>query len=195
MTLYKNKYRIESARYLNWDYTSNGYYFVTVCTYNRQSFLGNIIAGKMQLSDMGIIVAREWQKTPQIRPNVQLDEWVVMPNHLHGIIIINNDNHPVTTFQKDNPVETFRRNVSTTTNNNANPNNRLQSNSLGSIIGQFKSVCTKQIWKAGFTEFRWQNRFHDHIIRGEKSLHRIRQYIINNPAKWELDRNNPKNIK
>ncbi len=204
MTLYKNKYRIESARCPNWDYTANGYYFVTICTHNRQYFFGNVIAGQMQLSDIGLIVAQEWQKTTQIRPNVKLDEWVVMPNHLHGIIIINNDN----------PVETFRRNVSTTNNigNGSNTNNigngsttndnaqpktnkkpRLKSNSLGSIIGQFKSVCTKQIWKMGFTDFRWQTRFHDHIIRDEESLHRIRQYILNNPVKWELDRNNPKN--
>ena len=99
MTLYKNKYRIESARCPNWDYTSNGYYFVTICTHKRQCFFGNVNAGKMELSDIGFIIAQEWQKTPQIRSNVQLDEWVVMPNHFHGIIIIKN------------PVETFRRNL------------------------------------------------------------------------------------
>jgi REP element-mobilizing transposase RayT len=138
----------------------------------------------MQLSDIGIIVAREWQKTPQIRPNIQLDEWVVMPNHLHGIIIINQ------------LIETLRRNVSTNDNDdNPTTNNqpRLKPNSVGSIIGQFKSVCTKQIREMGFTEFRWQNRFHDHIIRDEESLSRIRQYIIHNPAKWQLDRNNSQN--
>ncbi|MDJ0650318.1 MAG: transposase [Xenococcaceae cyanobacterium MO_188.B19] len=187
MTLYKNKYRIESARCPQWDYTSNGHYFVTICTHNRQHFFGNVIVGKMQLSDIGVIVAQEWQKTPHIRPNVQLDEWVVMPNHFHGIIIINN------------PEETFRRNVSNTKNETTQPetNNksRLKPNSLGSIIGQFKSVCTKQIRKIGFTDFCWQTRFHDHIIRDEKSLQRVRQYIINNPAKWELDRNNRTNIR
>ena len=186
MTLYKNKYRIESARCPHWDYTSNGYYFVTICTHNRQHFFGNVIAGKMQLSDIGVIVAQEWQKTPHLRPNVQLDEWVVMPNHFHGIIIINN---PEETFRINNSEKTFRRNVS------KNNKSRLQPNSLGSIIGQFKSVCTKQIRKIGFTDFRWQTRFHDHIIRDEKSLQRIRQYIINNPAKWELDRNNCTNIR
>ncbi|VEP13481.1 conserved hypothetical protein [Hyella patelloides LEGE 07179] len=183
MTLYKNKYRIESARCPNWDYTSDGYYFVTICTHKRQCFFGNVNAGKMELSDIGFIIAQEWQKTPQIRSNVQLDEWVVMPNHLHGIIIINK------------PVETFRRNVSTINENVPNNNqnkSRLKPNSLGSIIGQFKSVCTKQIRKMGFTDFRWQTRFHDHIIRDEESLSRIRQYIINNPAKWELDKNNPR---
>ena len=188
MTLYKNKYRIESARCPNWDYTSNGYYFVTICTRDRQCFFGDIKAGKMELSDIGSIIAQEWQKTPKIRPNVQLDEWVVMPNHFHGIIIINN---PVDTF--NNPVDTFRRNASTDRNASTNNKNksRLKSNSLGSIIGQFKSVCTKQIWKMGFTDFGWQSRFHDHIIRDEAALSRIRQYIINNPTKWEQDKNNP----
>ena len=72
MTRYKNKYRIESARCSNWDYTSDGYYFVTICTHNRQCFFGDVIAGKMQLSDIGLIIAQEWQKTTQIRSNVQL---------------------------------------------------------------------------------------------------------------------------
>ncbi len=90
MTLYKNKYRIESAQCSKWDYTSNGYYFVTICTHNRQCFFGQVINGNMQLSQIGTIVAEEWQKTGQIRPNVQLDEWVVMPDHMHGILVINN---------------------------------------------------------------------------------------------------------
>ena len=137
MTLYKNKYCIESARCSKWDYTSNRYYFVTICTHNRQCFFGQVINGNMQLSQIGTIVAEEWQKTGQIRPNVQLDEWVVMPDHMHGILVINNS------VETCRLVETFRWNVSTDIP-------RLKSNSLGSIIGQFKSVCTKQIWTAGF---------------------------------------------
>jgi putative transposase len=183
MTLYKNRYRIETVRCSKWDYTSDGYYFITICTHNRQSFFGEIIDGEMQLSQIGEIIADEWQKTSQIRANVQLDAWVIMPNHMHGILIINNP--VVETFPQ---VETFRWNVST---NNVP---RLQSNSLGSIIGQFKSVCTKQIWIAGFTEFKWQTRFHDCIIRDEESLNRIREYIINNPAKWESDEHHPENF-
>ncbi len=97
-----------------------------------------------------------------------------MPNHIHGIIII-----------KNQPVETFRRNVSTP---------RLKSDSLGAIIGQFKSVCTKRIWKAGFSNFGWQTRSYDHIIREQISLENIRQYIVNNPMKWELDRHNDTNL-
>lgn len=100
MTLYKNKYRIESTRCQNWDYTSNGYYFVTICTQNQEYFFGNVVADKIQLSPVGEIVAEEWHKTAQIRSYIELDEWVVMPNHLHGIIIIKNQPPP--------PVETPR---------------------------------------------------------------------------------------
>jgi len=164
-----------------------------ICTRDHQRCFGDVIDGKMQLSPIGQIVAEEWQKTEQIRSNVQIDAWVIMPNHLHGIVIIHK---PVETLQPDtlietlHPdtlVETFRRNVFT-------DKSRLKPNSLGSIIGQFKSVCTKRIWAAGFPNFGWQTRFHDRIIRDEESASQIREYIINNPARWESDKNNPKNI-
>jgi len=176
MTVFKGKYRIESTRLSGWDYTSAGWYFVTICTRNSVCSFGDIIDGNMYLSPIGEIVAEEWQKTPHIRPNVMLDEWVTMPNHLHGIIVIA-------------PVETARWAVSTT---RTPP--RLKAGSLGAIIGQIKSVCTKRIWAAGYTGFAWQTRFYDHIIRNETSLNRIRRYIVNNPAKWEEDKYNPANL-
>jgi len=195
MTLYKNKYRIESARCQKWDYTSNGYYSVTICTQNREYFFGDVVADKIQLSPVGKIVAEEWQKTAQIRSYIELDEWVIMPNHLHGIIIIKNQPPPppvetprwgVSQQVTFHPKETFQRNVST--------KSRLKPKSLGSIIGQIKTACTKRIWEAGFDNFEWQDRFYDHIIRDDESLHHIREYIINNPLKWELDKNNPANL-
>jgi putative transposase len=173
MTLYKNKYRIESARCPNWDY-ANGAYFITICTKNRQHFFGEVIGSIMQLSEIGTIVAQEWQKTAQIRPYVQLDAWVVMPDHLHGIIVIANPDG----MSRDSPVETSRRDVST--------GPRLRSHSLGAIIGQFKSVCTKQIWATGHADFAWQTRFHDRIIRDDVALAAIRSYIASNPQKWHL---------
>jgi REP element-mobilizing transposase RayT len=143
-----------------------------------ECMFGEIIEGKVHLSTVGAIVAEEWLKTPHIRTYIELDEWRVMPNHLHGIIIIND--HP--------GVETTRRVVSTKP-----PPKTLQPNSLGSIIGQIKSSCTKRIWNAGFTSFAWQERFYDHIIRNEPDLHRIRLYIRNNTLQWDLDKNNPGN--
>ncbi len=175
MTLFKNRYRIESARLPSWNYGGSGWYFITICTHKRLHFFGQIIDGTVHLSAMGEIVAEEWQKTSQIRPNVILDEWVIMPNHFHGIIGIHNQP----------PVETFRRNVSTN-------EPKLQPNSLGAIVGQFKSICTKRIRAAGFSEFGWQTRFYDRIIRDESELNRIHRYIRNNPSNWKADRHHSK---
>jgi REP element-mobilizing transposase RayT len=178
MTLFKQKYRVESTRLKGWDYTAAGYYYVTICTKNRDFFFGKVIENDIRLSVIGGIVAEEWLKTEEIRPNVKLDEWIIMPNHMHAILVITNQM----------PVETFRRNVSTHPSQHPS---RLQPNSLGSIIGQFKSVCTKRIWTAGFNSFGWQTRFYDRIIWDEESLNKARQYIANNPLKWNMDRDNP----
>jgi REP element-mobilizing transposase RayT len=179
--LFKGKYRIQSGRLRGWDYSAPGWYFITVCTKDLKCFLGDVVDKQAHLSSVGQIVAEEWQRTERIRPRVKLDEWVVIPNHLHGIIILEE------TSDAQVVVETPRRGVSTLP--------ALKSNSLGSIIGQFKSVCTKRIRTAGVPEFAWQSRFYDHIIRDESSLHEVRQYIANNPLKWELDRNNPTHLK
>lgn len=156
MTRFKDRYRIESTRLPGWDYTSPGYYFVTLCTKDRQPFFGEVIAGRMLLSTMGEIVAQEWCKTAYVRQNVSVDEWVIMPNHLHGIILIE---------------ETPQRGVSTTRRGNT----KWQSNNLGSIIGQVKSICTKRIRAAGYSEFAWQPRFYDRIVRGQGELDNIRR--------------------
>ena len=94
MTLYKDKYRIESTRLKDWNYSRDGYYFVTICTQDKKCFFGDVIEEKVRLSTIGEIVADEWQKTVRIRKNVSLDAWIIMPNHLHGIVIINNNNEP-----------------------------------------------------------------------------------------------------
>jgi len=170
MPLFKNKFQIASNRLECWDYTTPGYYFITICIKNMQCLLGCITDGRIQLSPIGKIIADEWQKTKMIRPNVDLDQWIIMPNHIHGIIIIT----------KRNNVQTLRRNVSA----------RLLPNSLGSIIGQFKSKCTKQIRADVYAQFNWHRNYHDHIIRSEQSLHQIRLYIKTNPAKWDMDEYN-----
>ncbi len=195
MTLFKNKYRIESTRLRNWDYASAAWYFVTLCTRNREMFFGDVKEGEMILSPAGEIVAEEWLKTKEVRTNIELDEWIVMPNHVHGIIVIT---HSVETSRRDvsendDPQESLlvkkktpHRGVST--------KGRLKANSLGSIIGQLKSVCTKRIWATGFRHFDWQPRFYDEIIRDQPHLDYVRQYIKNNPTKWELDKDNPANL-
>ena len=138
--------------------------------------LGDIVDSQISLSQAGIVVEEEWRRTAIVRQHVLLDEFVLMPNHLHGILVLTND-------QK----KTSHRDVSTKPN--------LRPDSLGAMIGQFKSVCTKRIRGAGFSQFGWQERFYDHVIRDERSLGNIRQYIVDNPAKWELDEDHPKNFR
>ena len=214
MTLYKNKYRIESTRLKDWDYSRDGYYFVTICTQDKKCFFGDVIDEKVRLSAIGEIVADEWQKTAQIRKNVSLDTWIIMPNHLHGIVIINNNNEP---HGNTHGVATCRDALHVSKNGNAHGvatrgnaqgdacnaslqkgvanDNKFgtQMNNLSSIIRGFKSATTKRIHRAR-SDFSWQSRFYDHIIRNEKSLNKIREYIINNPLKWEFDKNNPANL-
>ena len=169
--MYRNKYRIPSARLKNWDYSSSGWYFVTICTKNKICYLGTIIKSRRRLSTIGKIVDREWLKTLKIRPNVKLDEYTILPNHIHGIIVIK--------F----PVETHC---------NASLQNKFgpQRNNLASIIRGFKSASTSIIHTIE-PAFQWQLRFYDHIIHSEQTLNRIRWYIRNNHLKWDEDEENP----
>ena len=138
--------------------------------------------GEMHLSPNGVIVQEEWKKTPCIRPDVSLDAFVVMPNHIHGIIVIEKSFGETTGSVVSPLSETTHRVVST-----GNKTKTLQPNSLGSIIGQSKSVCTKRIHASGYRDFDWQPRYYDHVIRNEKDLDRIREYITMNPSQWASD--------
>jgi putative transposase len=173
----------KSIRWKEHDYASEGAYFVTICTSRRRSYFGDIVNGEMNLSDMGRIADQCWQEIPKHFDNVQLDEYKVMPNHLHGIVMITNavgTRHTVGTRHvvsqhKDEPKRKF---------------GPLPTKSLHTIIGSYKSAVTKFIHAKGFA-FGWQSRFHDHIIRNERELNKIRRYIDNNPARWQFDRENP----
>jgi REP element-mobilizing transposase RayT len=231
--LYKNKYRIESARCKNWDYSSEGAYFITICAYNRKHYFGTITDGKIIFSETGTIADKYWREIPDHFPMVELDAFVIMPNHVHGIIIIDNktisqicvpdisnipvnprnaiatvgsgntDNHGITgitgrdkalpclydKYDKYNKYNKYDKN--TDPNTGANTASRFQNQGKGTIsaiIGSYKSICTKTINKTqNAIRFAWQPRFHDHIIRNNDELIRIRQYIMNNPANWDND--------
>ncbi len=182
--LFKNTYRIESTRLKDYDYSSNGYYFITLCTKNRECIFGEIINEKMQLSAIGEIVFQGWKNSFVIRKELFRDEFVIMPNHIHGIVIIKDQNK---TPNPINNVETHGR--ASQSNRVSLPRTNRLPKSISSFIAGFKSAMTKSI-----NEFRqtpgmslWQSRFYDHIIRDEKSLNKIRNYIVNNPINWQTD--------
>jgi len=199
--LFRDKYRIKTFRYQGWDYAEEGWYYVTICTKNRICYFGNVENEKIKLSPVGEIVVENWLNTPKIRKNVELDEFIVMPNHIHGIIIIKyRIDHNVETHCNANNVETHcnANNVETHCNASLREYKNIfgpQSNNLSAIIRGFKGATTKIInQKYPDINFFWQPKFHDHIIRKEKELYNIRDYINNNPYKWEIDRNNSRFI-
>ncbi|KMQ52253.1 transposase [Chitinispirillum alkaliphilum] len=198
MALYRNKYRIESARLQRWDYSASAYYFITICVKNRRSIFGSVENNTMNLNRYGKIVYDEWGRTFSIRGNVIADDFVVMPNHFHAIVHIDNGTnkkmgddpivekpcHGPNMITGNDSAETPRHGVSIP---QYGKNPQWKSGVLGAIIGQFKQQVTKKIRKTGLKNFSWQTRFHDHIVRNEQELFRIRQYIRNNPAKWDAD--------
>jgi REP element-mobilizing transposase RayT len=180
---FKGKYRIESTRLTGWDYSSPGYYFVTICTQQLQPFFGEVVGGVIHLSSVGEIAQKFWEEIPKHNQHTQLGESVIMPNHVHGIIIIQD--------QSDNQVvETLHA----TSLQNRMSEIAPKVGSLSTIIRSYKSAVTRSARKCGYSNFAWQSRFYDHIIRDEKSLQEIREYIRNNPLQWELDRENPQNM-
>ncbi|HNI97189.1 MAG TPA: hypothetical protein PL169_14040 [Leptospiraceae bacterium] len=178
MTLYKNKFRIESARLKAWDYSTPGCYFITICTKNREPYFGKIEDGEMYLSDIGAIAENFWKEIPKHFPNIQLDESVIMPDHIHGILFI-------TDASSDDDVETPNLGVSTTPPTPPSTSTSLASKkTIGIIINQFKRICTIHSRKIN-PDFGWQSRFYDRIVRNEKELDRIRKYIIDNPGSFQ----------
>jgi len=191
---FKDSYRISSARLRNWDYGWNALYFVTICTQRMECYFGEITDGKMILSDIGKIVEQEWIKTPEIRPdmNIELDAFVVMPNHFHAIIIIGeNQYNVVSDTEMDATCRDAMHRVSTEppVPTISTPKNKFgpQSKNLASIIRGFKSSVTINARKI-HADFDWQSRFYDHIIRNDESFQRISEYIQNNPLNWHTDK-------
>ena len=162
-----------SIRLQGYDYSKAGAYFVTICTQNRECLFGEIVNGEMRLNEAGRVVADEWLKTAEIRDEIELDEWVVMPNHVHGILVIADR-------RGDPPVAPTNRPVAPT---------GPQPRSIGAVMAGFKSAATKRINELRQTPGikLWQRNYWEHIVRNEPELNRIQEYIHNNPAQWELD--------
>ncbi|GAB4145430.1 MAG: transposase [Ignavibacteriales bacterium] len=177
MTKYKNEFRVESARLKDWDYSTPWWYYVTVNTKDHYCWFGEVVNSKMILNELGLVAENYWKEIPKHYPSVELDYYVVMPNHLHGIIILNNAEtcHGMSLQQRERKFSAPIK------------------NSLSMIINQFKGAVKRWCNKNEFSAFAWQPLFYDRIIRNEKELFNIRKYIEQNPLKWELKKSTPEN--
>ena len=197
------KHHRRSIRLKGYDYTQPGAYFVTLVTQGRECLFGEIAAGEMRLNRFGQIAKREWERLSKRFPAVQIDAYVVMPNHVHGIIVIRG--RGTAELLTDNDSEILRRAptwksiaAADTDNPRRIPTNREQfgqpvPGSIPTIIRSYKSAVTYRvnlIRNSGPAQV-WQLNYYDHVVRDEAELNRIRQYISNNPLQWEMDRENP----
>ncbi len=164
-----------SIRLPNYDYTHPGEYFVTICTHQRQCLFGDITHGTLQLTPAGEQVKALWLRLPLHFFNLQLDEFVVMPNHIHGILQL--ADQPTS----QNPTTQIQEPVGT------------QSGSIGAIIQNFKSVSSRRLRRYGDLAGKpiWQRNYYEHIVRNPEDLARIQTYIQTNPLSWQDDQLHP----
>jgi len=193
MRIVREEYWVPSLRHPSWDYRLPAMYFVTICTRNRIPWFGEIRDGMMGLSDVGCVAAKCMQLIPALYSYVTLDTWVIMPNHLHAVIHIHDpfeylvdacDSH-ASTGNECMTVDRIMRDISIDIGCTVRLR-RLPARSLGSIINQYKTACTKQI-RMTDRSFVWQPRFYDRIVRSERELDAMRAYIRNNPFHWKKD--------
>lgn len=160
-----------------WNYADPGWYFITICTVDRILFFGDVEEGRIRLSDIGEIVEACWREIPSHFQKISLDEFIVMPNHIHGIMQVIDVPDPHITHRR----QTARR------------RDQTGRGTVSAAIGGFKSVVTKRIIKqeGGCEGSVWQSNFYDRIIRSPSDLARVRQYIRDNPKNWDEDDLNP----
>jgi putative transposase len=174
MSYTETQHHRRSVRLPAYDYTQAGAYFVTMVTHRRQCLFGEIADGRVTLNPCGEVIEDEWLRSTEIRPVIRLDAFIIMPNHVHGIVVMG-DQTTVVGAHSCAPLP-YR-----------------PPRSLGSFIAGFKSAAAKRI-----NEIRgapglpvWQRNYYEHVIRNDEELHAIRQYITDNPLRWAEDRENP----
>jgi putative transposase len=162
------KHQRRSIRLKNYDYSQSGAYFVTICTLNRSSQFGPVVDGAVRLNDAGRVVQAIWDDLPKHCPGLELDAFVLMPNHVHGIVVIASE--PLLEVNSSSARST-----------------------LSKVVGRFKMTSAKEINFLRNTPGLpvWQRSYYEHVIRDEASLNRIREYIANNPFHWDEDQENP----
>jgi putative transposase len=178
MKKFQNKYRIPSARAPSWNYANNGAYFITICAAGGECLFGEIENNEMRLSETGVIVQQEWEKSFEMRAELFCDAFVIMPNHIHAIVRMDHHGPKTAKTRPPAPTQTQNRGVA----------HRLPK-SISSFVAGFKSSATKRIhkWRNAPKQPVWQTRFHDHIIRNDDDYFHIKNYIETNPSNWETD--------
>jgi REP element-mobilizing transposase RayT len=183
------KYQRRSIRLKGYDYSKTGVYFITICTHNQIPLFGQIVDGEMNLNEIGRLAERCWITIPAHFPQVGLDEFIIMPNHIHGILVIKESDvgaKDVSGAKNVSPLRIPQKQQSGT------------SQTIGSIIRGFKIGVTKEIRQRNSTlsgqkifHPTWQRNYYEHIIRDEADLIRVQDYIMANPAHWHEDKENP----
>jgi putative transposase len=178
------KHHRRSIRLKGYDYSEAGAYYVTIVTYHRDLLFGEIVNEEMILNELGKIADECWRAIPDHFPFVELGTYVIMPNHVHGIIVIRN-------IESSSNVGATH--ASPLHIQNSSPQGAASPHSLGTIVGSFKSAVTKRIGRELNATGIWQRNYYEHIIRDEKDLQNKTDYINANPMLWEEDDNNPHN--
>ena len=205
MNSISNKYHRRSIRLKGYDYSQEGFYYITICCQDKICRFGNVKNDKMILNDVGNIANNCWREIPNHFPNVILHEYIIMPNHIHGIIqlttndslvVANNyspENHDsLVRANNYSPLQCITtKNIITETNMGAKNVSPLHckspSQTIGSIIRGYKIGVTKWVRQNTDIYNLWQRNYHEHIIRNTKSYQSIVEYIVNNPVKWQED--------
>ena len=202
MTYYENKYRTDSNRWKYWNYSAPGSYFLTTCIHNRQEILGKIIDGKMILSAEGKIVQNQILQIPEYNNRIIFDEWVIMPNHIHFLLTLGDFNF----INEESKIDTRKADlilqqkhdalIEKTIGRDFKPDeikvfrNLRRQMLIPKIMGKFQTLTSIKINELDGINGRrnWQSSYHDHVIRIESAYFRIKNYIRNNPKKWEADK-------
>jgi len=178
------KHHRSSIRLKEYDYSQVGAYFVTICAQDRKYLFGRIVDGKMRLNKTGKMIQLVWNEMPQNYSGVNVDSFVVMPNHIHGIIVLSSVGAGPCACP-----------------DSGQPQGVAPTMSLPDVVHRFKSLTTNryrqfliQNGKHQFSERLWQRNYYEHIIRNEEKLNLIREYILNNPLQWQFDRENPERV-
>lgn len=208
-------HRRQSIRLSGYDYASGGAYFVTVCSQSRECLFGDVVNGVMELNDAGLMVQTVWDELPDWFSCVRIDHLVIMPNHIHGIIMLNE----IAKCRGKSCIRPVKSGIRPAMNNRPRPDGRpitkgkprihgdhkdrpygTLANTLGRVIQAYKSITTHRYIRGvnenhwpSFNKRLWQRNYYEHVIRNENDLMKIREYIDDNPAQWEIDENNPGN--